>query len=72
MGRLTPEQLAAFVAESCDRQGVPVKVTDLRVLANVATLLRGDSRASKLEDRTTAVGEAETGEALGELRETGS
>jgi hypothetical protein len=40
---MTPEQLARFVADSCEKQGVPVKVTDSRVLADIASLLRADS-----------------------------
>jgi len=72
MARLTSEELAAFVAESCERQGVSVKVTDVRVLANVATLLRGDGRVSKLEDQGTVGVADETDVPQSELRETGS
>lgn len=63
VGRLTPEELAAFVAESCDRQGVPVKVTDARVVADVAVLLGGRGSGSRSESAIS--------EAVG-LRETGS
>ena len=52
MARLTPEELAAFVAESCRRQGVPVKVTDANVLANIATLLRGDVAGFRRGERS--------------------
>lgn len=41
MGRLTAEDLAVWVAASCARHGVPVKVTDPLVLARVAVLLSG-------------------------------
>lgn len=42
---LSPDELASFVAASCVRHGVPVKVTDMAALAVVATLLQGrDSR----------------------------
>ena len=70
MARLTPEELAVFVAESCERQGVPLKVTDVRVLANVATLLRGDGRGLKLEEGGGWA--TEDSEASSELRDTGS
>ena len=43
MGRLTRAELAAWVAASCERQGVPVKVTDAVVVTNVATLLTDGS-----------------------------
>ena len=45
---LSADELAAFVAASCARHGVPVKVTDLAALAVVATLLGGR------DGRTTA------------------
>ena len=46
---LSPDELAAFVAASCVRHGVPVKVTDMAALTVVATLLQGrDSRTSAL------------------------
>lgn len=35
----TPAQLAALVAESCARSGVPVHVTDARALENLAALM---------------------------------
>jgi len=70
MARLTSEELAVLVAESCERQGVPVKVTDVRVLANVATLLRGDGQGLKLEAGGGMADETE--EPPSEWRETGS
>ena len=36
---LTQEELAAFVKRSCEAQGVPLKVTDARVIDDVAALL---------------------------------
>ena len=36
---LSREELAEFVARSCERQGVPVKVTDAVVVGRVAALL---------------------------------
>lgn len=41
MARLTSEELAAWVAASCERHGVPVKVTDAAVVDQVAVLLTG-------------------------------
>lgn len=45
---LTPEELAEFVERSCEASGVPVKVTDARVIDDVAALLAagtgGDGR----------------------------
>ena len=41
MGRLTGEELAAWVTASCQAQGVPTKVTDPHVLGLVGTLLTG-------------------------------
>ena len=36
---MTPAELAAWVGESCARQGVPAKVTDVGVVARIAVLL---------------------------------
>jgi hypothetical protein len=36
---VSPEQVAAWLAASCQAQGVPVLVTDARVLGRVAALL---------------------------------
>lgn len=36
---VSPEQVAAWLAASCQAQGVPVVVTDARVLGQVAALL---------------------------------
>lgn len=44
---LAGDELAAFVAASCVRHGVPVKLEDVGALAVVATLLQGrDSRTT--------------------------
>lgn len=42
--------VAAWVAVSCARQGVPVKVTDARVVARVAVLLSGRRSVSEPPD----------------------
>lgn len=42
-GRLTADELAWWVAASCARHGVPVKVTDPLVLVRVAVLLSDDA-----------------------------
>ncbi|TFV91949.1 hypothetical protein E4P40_04270 [Blastococcus sp. CT_GayMR20] len=39
MAKLTPAQVAEWLAESCAAQGVPVRVTDPQVLGQVAALL---------------------------------
>lgn len=36
---MSPDELAAWVTESCQRHGVPVKVTDALVVRDVVTLL---------------------------------
>jgi hypothetical protein len=41
MGRLTDDELAAWVAASCAAQGVPEKVTDPYLVAQVGVLLTG-------------------------------
>lgn len=51
MARLTDFDLTAFVEASCERSGVPVKLTDAAVRSQVALLLsgraiRGDAPAS--------------------------
>ncbi len=38
---LTPAQVEAWVKSSCERQGVPVEVTDPVVVASVVVLLTG-------------------------------
>lgn len=38
-GRLTEQELAAWVQQCCAAQGVPVKVTDSHVVGHVAALL---------------------------------
>jgi hypothetical protein len=39
VGKLSPAQVAEWLAESCAAQGVPVRVADPQVLARVAALL---------------------------------
>lgn len=68
MAGMTPDQLAVFVAESCERQGVPLKVTDARVLADVAILLRGDAGKSSQSGRQQSEGDS----VEQELRRAGS
>lgn len=41
MGRLNADELAAFVAASCERQGVAVRVTDPAAIGQVVALLGG-------------------------------
>ena len=48
MARLTPEELAAFVGDSCTRHGVPAKIEDPFAMQRIAVLLRGR------DDRTGA------------------
>lgn len=45
MARLTGDELAAFVAASCARSGVAVKVTDALVVVRVTVLLTGTAGA---------------------------
>ena len=40
-GRLSQQELRAWVEASCAQQGVPVKVTDPAVIASVSVLLTG-------------------------------
>ena len=51
MGPLNQAQLAAWVADSCGRQGVPVKVTDACVVSAVAVLLSGGTARPSSEAR---------------------
>jgi hypothetical protein len=46
MARLSPEQVAAWLADSCARQDVPVAVTDPRTLARIGVLLGGTGGAA--------------------------
>ena len=46
MARLTGDDLAAFVAASCARSGVEVKVTDALVVVRVTVLLTGTAGAA--------------------------
>lgn len=41
MARITAEELAAWVKASCAAQGIPERVADPAVLAQVGTLLGG-------------------------------
>jgi hypothetical protein len=43
VGRLSDEQLAAWVAASCQAQGLPVKVSEARVVEQVRVLLTGQA-----------------------------
>lgn len=36
---MTADELAVWVTASCERQGIPVKITDRRVITEVAALL---------------------------------
>ena len=45
MTRMSADQLARWVEASCVLQGVPVKVTDARVVRQVATLLGAGSES---------------------------
>jgi hypothetical protein len=45
------ERIEAWVTRSCGEQGVPVKVTDRRVLAQVAELLRSRPAQSRQNGR---------------------
>ena len=41
MAGLTAHEFAVWVAASCERSGVPVKITDSKALHDVAVLLQG-------------------------------
>ncbi len=41
VGGLSASEVAAWVAASCEAQGVPVKVTDVGIVRNVCVLLGG-------------------------------
>ena len=43
MGRLSDEQLAAWVTASCQAQGVPVKVSEARTVEQVRALMTGQA-----------------------------
>lgn len=51
---LPADDLAAWVAESCAVQGVPVKVTDPTVLRRVGVLLSGAAEGSRAQARSAA------------------
>jgi hypothetical protein len=44
-------RIEAWVARSCAEQGVPVKITDRRVLAEIAELLRERPAQSRQDGR---------------------
>jgi hypothetical protein len=46
------QRIAAWVERSCAEQGVPVKITDRRVLAQVAELLRERPAQSRQNGRS--------------------
>lgn len=48
------DELAAWVAESCAAQGVPVKVTDVTVVRRVGVLLRGAADGPGAQARSAA------------------
>jgi hypothetical protein len=48
------ERIEAWVEASCAEQGLPVKVTDRRVLAEVAELLRSRPAQSRQKGRKRA------------------
>ena len=43
MGRLSEQQVAAWVTASCQAQGVPVKVSEARTVEQVRVLLTGQA-----------------------------
>ena len=45
------QRIAAWVERSCAEQGVPVKITDRRVLAEIAELLRKRPAQSRQDGR---------------------
>ena len=59
--------LEAFVARSCERQGVPVKVTHARVVADVAALL-GAGVAGRKRSGTAAPAASELPDELDSVR----
>lgn len=48
MGRLSSEELAAWVAASCETQGLPVKVTDPEAVRQVWVLLGASESGPRL------------------------
>lgn len=51
------EALTAWVHASCARQGVPVKITNPVVIANIATILTGNRDSARAEHRpATGIG----------------
>lgn len=56
--------LAAWVHASCARQGIPVKITDPLVIANIATVLTGTRSASGVEAQARHSGTIRSGSTL--------
>jgi hypothetical protein len=48
--------VVAWLVQSCDRQGVPIKVTDAAVVARVAALLGLDPASASHPYSTSALG----------------
>ena len=46
MARLTDDEITGFVEVSCQAQGVPVKISDPRLIDQVVVLLGGTRRSS--------------------------
>jgi hypothetical protein len=59
----TPEQIAAWVRSSCDKQGIPVHVTDSSVLRQVVALL-GSAGAAHYVGKSRRMGAGEKRTAL--------
>ena len=60
MDWLATAEFAAWVTESCERHGVPVKVSDARVVAEVAVLLSGGTVRPDMQLRRPARAGSET------------
>jgi hypothetical protein len=53
MGRLTPDEIAAWVTESCVAQGIPVQICDPHVIQRVAVLMGRTVEGSRARLRST-------------------
>ncbi len=58
MARLSGDELAAFVTASCQRSGVPVKVTDVLVVRSMTVLLTGAASAAGASRRAAVRSDA--------------
>lgn len=67
MGRLTDDQLRAWVLASCERHGVASKVTDPLVIASVAVLL-SDGAARQSAKRGRAPRRSDTPDGVDPVR----